>query len=125
VRNARQQAQEIVLALDELNGVGATEYVMRALARAREDAYKRGLADGRAEMEEETLKLWKNVRRYREQAEAAEPVVGAVEAAITLLDRHLGDTDPAEEPDEYEDPVFWAFRKLVDALDAARKEVQP
>ena len=32
--------------------------------------------------------------------------------ARNLLDRALGDTDPDIEPDEHEDPVYWAMRAL-------------
>ena len=37
--------------------------------------------------------------------------------AMNLLDRALGDTDPDIEPDEHEDPVYWAMRTLTGVSD--------
>lgn len=54
--------------------------------------------------------------------EERERLDAKVAKAIDLLDRHLGDTDPAEEPDEYEDPVFWAMRSLVDIRARGEKD---
>ena len=58
----------------------------------------------------------------RQRHERAKRIEAAAKRAIDLLDRHLGDTDPCEEPDEHEDPVFWACRVLVAALAAPERE---
>lgn len=41
-----------------------------------------------------------------------------LEHVLHLLDTALGDTDPANEPDEEEDPVFWAYRYVSEILRA-------
>ena len=56
-------------------------------------------------------------RAYHEERDAEiKRLRKGISRALLLLDRALGDTDPDNEPDEYEDPVFHAFRALAEII---------
>lgn len=68
----------------------------------------------RDEVDNTSMRNWPGL--MREAADVLEQHEAAMRTALALLDEALGDTDPPNEPDEWEDPVFHAHKRLAAAI---------